>query len=244
MDGAAAENARRARAHGILVAPYVFLYPLPHLDPRAQAEYFVTKLQGMGMAPDELPPMIDVEWPPREQREKDGTLSYPWKRWGCSATQIREHAIVCVERCEELTGIVWPFYSFGYYLDCIEAEKEPRFANRPLVIANYKYSGRWPSDDELASLKPHAPWSRISFVQHDGDGGMRLPDGRDADFDCFLGTEDELRALASRRGSPLEVLSETGVDVDLARSQMRGAIVDDAIADYRRTRIDEALAAA
>jgi GH25 family lysozyme M1 (1,4-beta-N-acetylmuramidase) len=242
VDGSAAENARRARAFGLLVAPYVFLYPLPHLDAREQAEYFVRRLEGMGMRYDELPPMLDAEWPPREERRADRSLTYPWRRWGCSAEQIREHLLECIERCEELTGLVWPLYTYRYWLACIEAEKAPELARRPLVLADYKYSGRWPTDDELAGLKPPPPWTQIAFVQHDGNGGMKLPSGADADFDCFLGTDDELRALARPRGSLLEVLPAAVIDVELARQQMRGAIVDDAIAAYRRTRIDEQLA--
>jgi hypothetical protein len=196
----------------------------------------------MGMAQDELPPMLDAEWPPREERRKDGSLTYPWRRWGCTAEQIREHLLTCIERGEELTGLRWPLYTYRYWLACIEAEKMPELGRRPLVLADYKYAGRWPTDDELAALKPPPPWTQITFVQHDGNGGMKLPSGADADFECFLGTEDELRALAKPRGSLLEVLPAPIIDVELARQQMRGAIRDDAIADYRRTRIDEQLA--
>jgi hypothetical protein len=40
-----------------------------------------------------------------------------------------------------------------------------------------------------------------------------------------------------------EVLPAPVIDVELARRQMRNAIVDNAIAGYRRTRIDDMLTA-
>lgn len=244
VDGSARVNAERARAHGILVAPYVFAYPLPHIDPVKAAEYFVEKLQGMGMAPDELPPMLDAEWPPREEYKViDGvrTLTYPWRRWGCTAEQIRDWLERCLDRCEELTGIAWLFYSFRYWLTCIEASKSPALGRRGLVLADYTHSGRWPSDAELARLKVPGPWDRILFVQHDGDGGMRLPNGVDADFDCFLGDEDELRSLAVPMGSQLEVVPPAPpiVDETAARQRELGYMLEDMIEDYRRRRVDE-----
>lgn len=244
VDGAAAENAKRARAHGIMVAPYVFAYPLPHIDPVKAAEYFVSKLQGMGMQPGELPPMLDLEWPPREEHKViDGvkTLTYPWTKWGCSAPQIRGWAERCLDRCEELTGLEWLVYLFRYFGTCIEVEKSPALGRRGLVLADYTYSGRWPTDAELAKLKVPAPWDKILFVQHDGDGGLKLPTGMDADFDCFLGSPDELHALAAARGSELEVVTpEPIIDATAVRQRELGYMLDDMIEDYRRRRIDEA----
>lgn len=244
VDGSAKENAARARAHGLLVAPYVFPYPLPHLDPVQQAEYFVRRLEGMGMAPGELPPMLDAEWPPREEWKvinEVKTLTYPWKRWGCSAPQLREWLLRCIERCEELTGIDWLLYMYRYWGDCIEVQMSPELCRRRLVLADYSLQGKWPTDDQLAALKPPPGFDRITFVQHDGNGGLKLPTGADADFDCFLGDEDDLRALAAPRGSQLEVLPDDPViDSELARQRMRGAIVEEGIAEYRRSRLDAA----
>jgi GH25 family lysozyme M1 (1,4-beta-N-acetylmuramidase) len=246
VDGSAAENAKRARAHGILAAPYVFPFPLPHLDATEQAEMFVRKLEGMGMAPDELPPMFDLEWPPREEWKVIGgirTLTYPWKKWGCSASQIREWALECLDRCEHLTGMRWLVYSYRYFLQCIEAEKSPELADRPLVLADYTLMSKWPTQAQLDALKVPAPWASIAFCQHDGDGGMKLPSGKDADFDCFLGTEDDLRALTSQRLPDVVPSIPAAVDdrylmPDDVRHSTLGLITDDAITDYRRSRID------
>jgi GH25 family lysozyme M1 (1,4-beta-N-acetylmuramidase) len=248
VDGAAAENARRARAHGILVAPYCFIYPLPHLDPLAQADYFVRRLEGLGLMPDELPPMGDAEWPPREEwKVIDGkkTLTYPWRdKWHCNPDQIRDWLEHHYARCDELTGIEWLMYSYRYWMDCVEMWKSPTLTKRKLVLADYTLLGKWPTDEELARLKNPRGFDRIHFVQHDGDGGMRLPNGGDADFDCFLGTEEELRALAAPTGQLIEVAAEMPVDAELARLREMGAIVDDSIGEYRRNRIDEMLTAA
>jgi lysozyme len=43
-----------------------------------------------------------------------------------------------------------------------------------------------------------APWTKTLLWQFDGDGGLKLPNGVDADFDWFQGTEDELVAALSR----------------------------------------------
>lgn len=241
-DGAAVENAKRAKAHGIVPSPYVFPYPLPHLDPIGQAEMFVRKLASLGTNFDELPPALDCEWPPREEWkviDDVKTLTYPWQKWGCSPSQLRDWIMRCLTRCEELTGCTWLVYTYRYWLKCIEAEKIPELGMRPLWLADYTYAGRWPSDAELARLKPPAPWSHITIVQHDGNGGLKLPGGKDADFNCAL-DEAEFEALTSMRTAHATVADDPVIDLELARHRAMGAMIEDDIARYRRERIDEA----
>jgi GH25 family lysozyme M1 (1,4-beta-N-acetylmuramidase) len=225
-DGAATENAKRAAANGIIVGAYVFPYPLPHLDPVQQAEHFVKRLEGMGPDLSDLPPAFDAEWPPREeyQKQPDGTkkLVSPWEKWKCSPPQLRDWIARCLARCEELTACTWTVYSYRYWLKCIEAEKLPELANRPLWLADYSFSGRWPTSAELGRLKPPAPWSKITIVQHDGNGGMKLPDGRDADFNCLLGGEDLLASLTRSR----------------SEHEALGLVSDRTLGDYRRNRLE------
>lgn len=239
VDNCAAENAKRAKAHGLLVGPYTFPYPLPHLNPREQAEYFVRRLEALGMLNCSLPPMCDAEWPAREEwKVIDGTktLTYPWRdKWHCSDEQIREWLIEHLERCDELTDAEWMLYSFRYWIvDCVQAWRSPELTRRKLVLADYTLSGRWPSDEELARISPPKGWGSIAFVQHDGNGGLLLPNGGDADFQCFLGTEEELRALAKPTSPDAPI-----IDLEGARLREMSGIVDAAIADYRRTRIIE-----
>lgn len=249
---AVARHLPRAKAHGILPGAYFFPFPLPHLKPRDQVERFVRELEalgGLGMNPGELPPAIDCEWPEREKREADGSLSSPWKKWGCSATQIREWIEEAILIGEELTGITWIRYTYRYWLKCIEGEKSSILGAGPLWLADYTYSGRWVDDAGLAKLVSPSPWDRITIVQHDGNGGMKLPNGRDADFNMFHGTEEELRALASGVGKLPHLRHPTAAEMaEAAAAEMAALtasahadaadlITEDMIAEYRRSRI-------
>lgn len=53
------------------------------------------------------------------------------------------------------------------------------------------YVKGWPKDGDAPKIP--APWSEWLFWQFDGDGGLKLPNGIDADFCVFNGGEDELR---------------------------------------------------
>jgi len=182
--GVAKRNAERARAHGILVAPYLFAYPLPHLLPDAQVEHLFALVEQLGELG--MPPALDLEWPPRETRRKDQTLEDTWKKWGCSPVQLREWGLRALERGVELTGSPWFVYSFRYWLQCIEAAKSPELGDYPLWLADYSFKGRWPERPEIERLTVPAPWQQITIVQHDGDGGLKLPSARDADFSVGL----------------------------------------------------------
>lgn len=241
-DSAAVENARRARAHGIEAWPYIFLYPLPHLSPDAQAEGFVRRLEAMGLLGG--PVASDAEWPPREEwKVIDGvkTLTYPWLKWGCSAPQIREWLARFLTRLEELIARRSIVYSYRYWLKCIEAHLLPELADRPLWLADYGYSGRWPTREQCAAIRAPAPWSKIAILQHDGNGGLRLPQsGMDADFNVFFGGEAELQALVGARlDETPATLPEMRIDPGV-RLATNALMVEDAIAAYRRERIDEA----
>lgn len=230
----------RARAHNVLPYPYWFPFPLPHLDPKEQVERFVREVEalgGLGLNVGDLPPAIDMEWPEREKREADGSISSPWKKFGCSAPQIRDWLAAAIARGEELTGVKWLRYTYRYWLSCIEGEKLPELAAGPLWLADYAYQGKWVDDFALALLKPPAPWDKITIVQHDGNGGLKLPNGRDADFNMFLGDEVALLALAGEKGQISEDLSALA---SVAHAEASGLISEDEIAEFRRTRIDEA----
>lgn len=250
----------RAKRFGIRPTAYGFAYPLRHIDPKAWVERFVKLLEGLGCNPGELPPAIDCEWPPREEWKKDpdpttdvnpdGTkkqrnakgevMTFPWKRWNVDASSQRDWYLAALAHLEAITGITPLCYSFRYYLKCIEVEKAPEFGRYPLWLADYTYQSKWVDDVALAKIKPPAPWSKITIVQHDGNGGLRLPiSGVDADFNMFPGDEAALDELAAGVGN-VEAHDAIIVDLDAARQEARGILLEEEIARYRRERIDAA----
>jgi GH25 family lysozyme M1 (1,4-beta-N-acetylmuramidase) len=248
-DTAALENVRRARAHGIVCGPYVFPYPLPHINPIDQAEHFVRRLEAMKVDLSELPIAFDAEWPPREEYKTiNGVkqLMYPWKKWGCSAPQIRQWIMQCISRLERLIGRHVIVYSYRYWLKCIEAELIPELAERPLWLADYTYMGRWPSREECARVKAPAPWKQIAIMQHDGNGGLRLPSGGDADFNVMFGGEATLEKIVrDRLATPTDTLPdlkpaapEPFIDLAAAKHEQLGILTEEGIRAYRQSRID------
>lgn len=249
VDAYAIRNAAILRAHGIKASPYLFPYPLLHLSPEEQAEHFVRKLARMGLLHGDLPIMYDAEWPPREKREPDGSITLEWKRRGLTDAQQCEWHLRCLRRIRVLTGVCCRFYSFPYHLDCMHVEVEPEFALYELVLAFYAYAGRWATLEEYRRIKARAPWKELRFIQVDGNGGMKLPvSGIDADFDVFLGTEDELADRAPTMTilpelPELSELPELNYPIPTnpaVRQSTLGLITDDMIRDYRRTQFSEA----
>lgn len=244
-DTAAVENMRRARAHGIRCMPYVFAFPLPHLAPEKQVEDFVARLERMGGMFEEGTVALDLEWPPPEERAKDGTIVDTWAKWKCSPAQLREWSVRALDRGESLTGRRWLVYSYRYWLRRIEAHLAKELGDRPLWLADATYAGRWPSAAEISRLSTPDPWDRIAIVQHDGNGGLRMPSGMDADFNVFLGGEAELDSFM--KGEHVEEAvpptvrnDDRGVLIDPAVqfSTLR-LITEDGISAYRRERFDE-----
>ncbi len=234
-------NVEVFRRHGVAVGAYLFPFPLPHLDPVAQAEQQMGLIEGLGSNVGELAPMLDAEWPPREEHKVvDGvkTLTYPWKKWGCSAAQIRDWLLRYAARVDELSGCNCPLYTYRYWWACIEGHLETSFGKRPLVLADYTMQGRVPTDAELARVKVPAPWSKITILQHDGDGGLRMPlGGADVDWNVMPDAADLFKLLGQQR-EPEALPTELPELVSVAHAQASGLIVDDMIAEYRRSRID------
>jgi GH25 family lysozyme M1 (1,4-beta-N-acetylmuramidase) len=242
-DARFADNVARARDAGLVVGPYFFLYPLPHLDPVQQADYHATLAEYapgrmLGAEVGDLPPAADLEWPPREQREKDGSISFPWRKWGCSADQIRDWGLRYLERQQQLFGCAPLVYSYRYFLTCIESWRSSELAKYPLWLADYFAAGRWPTDEELARLKVPSPWTQITMVQHDGNGGIKLPNGVDADFNAMHGSEEDLLALV---GLPRATAAAPEVDVAAAHAGAMRIVLDEQINEYRRARLEKAI---
>lgn len=248
IDSAAKENISRAEDAGIQSGKYLFAYPLPHIDPVKQVDEWFSKIEKSGSLAGEIPNAIDLEWPPREEWQVVNgvrTLVYPWKKWGCSAQQILEWGLAALERGLQLSGVPWFVYSFRYFLDCIDAANSAALGQFPLWLADYATQGHYTTADEMARVKIPAPWNAdgsagLVIMQNDGDGGLLLPNGRDADFN--VANADLLNALIAMTGTPKE--EPAPIDTEAARLDMNGLIVDADIDRYRRERVNDLLDAA
>lgn len=102
------QNIANARAAGLKVMAYHFVYPLPPLasqplrDPKAQAKMHVDAAGGELAA-------CDLEWPPPEQ----------WAKWGCTAAQITQWTVEYLEAYEQLSGIRPIVYTYPYFAKAI-----------------------------------------------------------------------------------------------------------------------------
>lgn len=184
-------NIAAARAAGWRCGAYHFLYPLPKLDPVAQAEGFF-KASPLGSADGDLPPALDLEWPDPDTG---------WKKWGCTAQEVSDFARRCAERMTELYGRKPIIYIYPYFENSLihSGADVAWLAEYPLWIASY------------GGTKPTipAPWTDWTFWQFDGNGGRKMPNGGDADFDYFNGDEAALEAFC--RLAPVERPADSGV---------------------------------
>jgi lysozyme len=182
-------NVDGATSAGIAAGPYHFAYPLPPQvgnpirDPRAQAKFAFDLAAGLGSIAGDLPPALDLEWPPPQD----------WPKWGCTAPQIRDWGLQWLDEATGLWGCKPIIYTYPDFWMHLGGGSEPAFAQYGLWSASYPPgAARWPKDGEKPTiLKPWADWT---FWQWTG-GGADLPNGVHADYDVFSGGEVELTAL-------------------------------------------------
>lgn len=249
VDGRFAENVRGAVAEGIVPGGYFFPFPLPHLDPVAQVAHACALMtvddHVVGELVGELPLAFDLEWPPPEERAKDGSIVDVWKKWGCSPTQIVRWATAAIRALRARMG-VWPaVYTYPYFFKRITtniptdvlAEFFEVLAKCPFWSADYRAVGRVPSADEKPFIPE--PWASLADAivawQHDGNGGLVLPGSNvDCDWNVLLGGEEALaRLIGTERDAPKELV----VDLTAARQEAMGILIEESIAEYRRSRI-------
>lgn len=191
-------NVSAARNAGWYVGAYHFLYPLPHLDPVAQAEGFF-KASDLGSRAGELPPALDLEWP-----DPDAGFA----KWGCTPAQVNDWSQRCAARVAELFGRKPLIYTYPYFMSKLRGRGAlgpdvSWLAEYPLWIASYAPQPILP-----------APWSSWAFWQYDGNGGEKMPNGGDADFNRFNGDESALATFAGvveafDEGGPLKLTETT-----------------------------------
>jgi GH25 family lysozyme M1 (1,4-beta-N-acetylmuramidase) len=224
-DSMFAENVARARAHGLKIGAYHFGYPLPHLDPKAQAQIAFSKAEKLGALAGEITPAFDHEWPAPEN----------WKKWGCTATQVSDWGLAYLEAATRLWGCKPLLYTYPYFAQSSKLSQE--YADYPLWIADYSGKGRVPAPSERPRII--GPWgTKWTIWQHDGDGGLKLPNGVDADFNVFNGDEDDLGEFcAAGKVIPARLPDLAALPAGAITLATASLITDDAIRLYRQTRI-------
>lgn len=199
-------NVKGALEVGIEPFPYCFAYPLPEKagkvgrHPREQARIFVDRTIGASKTMVGRPFFLDLEWPEVEE----------WSKWGCSAQQISEWCAECADEVHILTGVRPILYTYPYWWAAVSKADVSWAAQYQLWLAAYTTGGQWPRDGQRPRVPK--PWIDWCVWQFDGNGGLRLPNGVDADFCMFNGDEDALRALAhvARKDRPASAASPLG----------------------------------
>jgi GH25 family lysozyme M1 (1,4-beta-N-acetylmuramidase) len=182
-------NMKGAVDAGIEPFAYCFAYPLPHLDPRAQAKLFVDSLARFSEMADR-PIFLDYEWPELIASRPGGK---GWKEWGCSPPQIAAWLRDNAAEVQRLSGRVPVIYTYDSWWSAVrEGAAAYGFATPGDVswAAQYGlwmawYREGWPVPG--AAPKIPAPWTSWRVWQFDGNKGLRLPNGIDADFCVFNG---------------------------------------------------------
>lgn len=186
-------NMRGALKYKIAVFAYVFAYPLPNRgpmtsgylygrDPREQAKLCVDRVHRFHEMRGR-PLFLDLEWPAPED----------WKKWGITAATISEWCSVFCEEVALLSGSQPVLYTYPWWWQALSVADVSWAARYALWLAAYVTG--WPKDGDRPRVP--RPWDTWLFWQFDGNGGLRLPNGTDADFCVFNGDEDALRALAT-----------------------------------------------
>lgn len=211
IDPSFARNVKLATAKGLVVFAYCFVYPLPHLDPLVQAKTFVDAVRAGGV---EGPIFLDCEWPAPQRlhpQEKG------WAEWGCSATQIATWLEAHCAEVARLSGCQPVLYTYPDWWTNLARGADVSWAvEYDLWIASYVTKG-WPRDTDAPTVP--RPWRTWRFWQFDGNGGLRLPNGVDADFCIFNGSESELQAFAQGEpisAPPVNVNTVVGLQAALA----------------------------
>ena len=175
-------NWSQAKARGVLRGAYQFFRPAQ--DPIAQADLMLSRIGTL--APDDLPPVIDVE--------ADG---------GLAPAVVAERVKQWIDRVEAATGRK-PIIYTGYYFWRDEVGSPAFAAGYPLWHAQYT-SAACPNIPE--------PWTDWAFWQFTAMGSVDGITG-DVDVNRFNGTEAQLLELAGGMASSCGVLPRDGGTID------------------------------
>ncbi len=185
------EGFKQAREEGFIRGAYFWF--LPDRDARAQARRALDVV-GPYLQKDDLPMSLDHEDP---------------------TTKLRDQAIVdkleeCIDEFEERGCFEKrvQVYTGNWFTDLTSKKTlSTKVGSRALWLSCYPRIGvgndQYVQAAKLAAkMAPVVPvfWRemglRETFFQFDGDGGLLMPNGMDADFNIFRGSEDALVAYS------------------------------------------------
>jgi GH25 family lysozyme M1 (1,4-beta-N-acetylmuramidase) len=225
-DGRARANREGALAAGIYAGAYLYGFPLPTdprhpgRSPKEQVERFWDDSRGLGTRPGELPPALDMEWPPKAEwikdpdpttdvwpdgrkklRDTSGKIldAFVWQKWGVDGDSIVDWTLECLFEIERRWSRVPVFYTYEWFWESLGARRhDPAFARCPLWIP---YGGSLQEWTPPMARRPRvvAPWEEWTFWQFGFDGSNVRIDGIPAcpiDRNVFRGDLDGLRRLA------------------------------------------------
>jgi lysozyme len=217
-----AEGCRNA---GIPAAPYLFAYPLPSVpgkesrSPENQARAFYGHAKGLGTQAGDLPPVIDLEWPPHFEREASTSkILDRWTQWAVTAEFICEWSLACLAEIERLFGRTPIIYTYPHWWQSLgEHGKDPAFAKYPLWIANYTHGKDWMPPDTAKPIVP-APWQDWTIWQFSADGSpVRIPGVPACPLDRNVIREADLATLTGKRAGGPAHTTEYAVKEDCVR---------------------------
>jgi lysozyme len=151
------KNIAGARAAGLKVAAYHFLYPLPAdpahptRNPKVQAKMHYEAAGDISFV------VADLEWPEPAN----------WNKWHVDANFIKQWARTYLEEYERLSGKRMLLYTYPAFAKLLQLE--PEFAKYPLWIASYTTTPAIP--------KPWMDW--VLWQDGGGTAGhkLTLPNG-------------------------------------------------------------------
>lgn len=155
-------NIAKAKAAGLKVACYHFVYPLPTIpsqptrDPKVQAKMHAASAGDVPVV------FCDLEWPSQQD----------WAtKWNCTAAQIVQWTIDYLEEYENLTGIRPIVYTYPSFASAIKLPAD--FAQKyKLWIASY-----------TTAPVSVAPWGADWTLWQSSGGSQKLPNGVAVDID-------------------------------------------------------------
>lgn len=156
---------------------------LPDMDPIVQADALIAAMDGLDN--DDMPPAVDFEQPTTME-----------------AKRLHDAVVLYVRRLREKTGRKPLFYTGKWYwAQYVKDMDSPELVQTTdLWHAEYPSHGRTGIDYDaalkaLGSPHPPSPWAKRGIPpklwQFDGDKGLTLPGGQDADFNRFDGGDEE-----------------------------------------------------
>jgi len=157
-----ATNVAGARAAGLKVAAYHFVYPLPpqvgnpSRDPENQAKLHHDHIMATS---GEVLTAIDCEWPAPPD----------WAKWGCTSAQIDAWCLAYLSAYADLAGVSPLVYTY------------PDWAKHVGLSSGWAAYRLWIASYQAEPFIP-APWTDYALWQNSG-GTAKLPGGGPVDTD-------------------------------------------------------------